>query len=96
MIIISRSQLAILITIAILLLTPIIAMQFTDEVNWSTSDFVIAGALLLATGLLIDFLARKIKQTKYSIVAAIAVLVVLVLVWMELAVGIFGTPLAGS
>src|SRR5688572_15513319 len=32
---------------AFILLIPLIAMQFTDEVNWNLTDFVIIGALLL-------------------------------------------------
>lgn len=83
-------------SVAILLLIPLIAMQFTDEVNWALSDFVIAGILLLGTGLIIEFVIRRVK-TKENRIALIAVTVaVLLLIWAELAVGIFGTPLAGS
>ena len=34
---------------ALLLLLPLVAMQFTDEVNWSLADFVVFGALWLAS-----------------------------------------------
>ncbi len=81
---------------AILLLIPLIAMQFTDEVNWNLLDFVVAGALLLGTGLICDFALRKINKIKYRIAVCVAVLVVLMLIWAELAVGIFGSPFAGS
>lgn len=30
----------------LLLLVPLVAMQFTDEVRWNLADFVVAGALL--------------------------------------------------
>jgi hypothetical protein len=79
-----------------LLLVPFIAMFFTSEVNWSSFDFVVAGVLLYGTGLLLELILRKVKSTKSRIVAAVILFVVLFLVWAELAVGIFGTPFAGS
>jgi len=92
----NKRFIGIVFSIAILLLIPLIAMQFTDEVNWALSDFVIAGILLLGTGLIIEFVIRRVK-TKENRIALIAVTVaVLLLIWVELAVGIFGTPLAGS
>ena len=86
----------ILLTAAFLLLIPLIAMQFTDEVNWTPFDFVVAGVLLLGTGLIFDLVIRKIKNIKYKIAISIALLTVLLLIWAELAVGLFGTAIAGS
>ena len=82
--------------IAGLLLIPLIAMQFTDEVNWSISDFVIMGFLLSGTGLLCELAIRKVTKTKHRIILCAAVVGVFLVVWGELAVGIFGTPFAGS
>ena len=45
----------IVISVAILLLIPLIAMQFSDQVNWKLADFVIAGVLLFGTGLICEF-----------------------------------------
>lgn len=89
-------QIVILSTSAILLLIPFIAMQFTDEVNWSLFDFVVAGALLLGTGQMCELVIRKIDKIKYRIAICVALLVVLILIWAELAVGIFGTPFSGQ
>ena len=86
----------ILITVVFLLLIPLIAMQFTHEVNWGPLDFVVAGVLLLAAGLVIDLVLRKVKNTNYRIANIIALLIALLLIWAELAVGIFGTPFGGS
>ena len=83
-------------TVMFLLLIPIIAMQFTDEVKWTLSDFLVAAVLLLSTGLAIDFIIRKVKRTKYRIALTVALLAMLLLIWAELAVGIFGTPLIGQ
>jgi len=87
---------SILLTIVFLLLMPLIAMQFTDEVNWTLIDFVIAGVLLFGTGLTFDLVIRKVKNIKYRIAISIALLMALLLIWAELAVGIFGTPFSGS
>ena len=86
----------ILLTVAILLLIPLIAMQFTAEVNWTPYDFVVAGFLLIGTGLIFDLVIRKIKNIKSRIAISLVLLIALLLIWAELAVGIFGTPLSGS
>ncbi|PWV51914.1 hypothetical protein [Chitinophaga sp. S165] len=83
-------------TAALVLLIPLIAMQFTNEVKWTLSDFVIAGILLLGTGLMIELVLRKVKQTRHRILLCGAIILALMVVWVELAVGIFGTPFAGS
>ena len=81
--------------VLILLLVPLIAMQFTDEVNWSILDFVVAGALLLSTGLICEFVIRKVINIRYRILICITLLIMLILIWLELAVGIFGTTIGG-
>lgn len=86
----------ILLVASLLLLIPLIAMQFSSEVNWSFSDFVIAGILLFGTGLVCDWILTKVKTTKYRLLLFTGVLLVLALLWIELAVGIFGSPFAGS
>lgn len=83
-------------TVATLLLIPLVAMQFTSEVNWTFSDFVVMGVLLLGTGLLCELTIRMISNLRYRILAVVAILVLFFLVWAELAVGIFDTPFAGS
>ena len=86
----------ILLAVTVVLLVPFIAMQFTTEVVWILSDFVVAGGLLLGTGLLCEFVLRKVKKAKHRIMLCGAILMVLLLIWAELAVGLFGTPFAGS
>ncbi len=79
-----------------ILLIPFIAMGFTNEVNWSVFDFLVIGVLLFGAGLVLELILRKVKTLSYRIILGIALFAVLLLVWVELAVGIFGTPLAGS
>lgn len=86
----------IMFTVSFLLLIPLVAMQFTDEVRWDATDFIVAGGLLFGTGLLCEFVMRKVRKTKHRIIICGIILAVLFLIWVELAVGIFGTPFAGS
>lgn len=96
MIVQNKRLIIILTAVAILLLIPFIAMQFTEEVNWTVFDFLIAGVLLLGTGLMCEFVLKKARKTRYQIAICLAILIVFLLVWAELAVGIFGTPFGGS
>jgi len=82
--------------VGILLLIPLIAMQFTNEVDWDIFDFVIMGVLLSGTGFLCELVLRKVKGALNRIIICGAVLFVFFLIWAELAVGVFGTPFAGS
>lgn len=78
------------------MLIPLIAMQFTNEVKWSGFDFLIMGILLSGTGLICELILRKVTNRSNRVILCLAAVFVLVLIWMELAVGIFGTPFAGS
>lgn len=86
----------IMLSIAFILLIPFIAMQFTNEVNWSLFDFVLAGVLLMGTGFMIELSIRLIKNKNAQIAMIVAILFGLFLLWAEMAVGIFGSPIAGS
>lgn len=85
-----------LITVGILLLIPLVSMQFTPEVNWSTFDFIVMGGLLLSTAILMEVVLRNVSKRDVRIALVAIILVLFFLIWAELAVGIFGTPLAGS
>jgi hypothetical protein len=91
----NRRFVIMLLGITCILLFPLVAMQFTREVNWSPADFGIVGALLLGACITFEFLARRFSGTsRYAV--GIAIATVVVLVWLELAVGVFGSPWAGT
>jgi Kef-type K+ transport system membrane component KefB len=92
----NKRLIGIILTVVFILLIPLVAMQFTTEVDWKLFDFLIMGTLLLGTGLLCELVLRKVKKTEYRIAIVVALLLALFLIWAELAVGIFGTPFAGS
>jgi ABC-type cobalt transport system substrate-binding protein len=92
----NKRLLGIVLSVTLIVMIPFIAMQFSNEVNWSSSDFIIAGCLLLGTGLILELIIRKVNKKRTRIMLIIVILTILLLIWLELAVGIFGTPLAGS
>ncbi len=95
--IVKNQSLVIIMSVATALLCiPLVAIQFTTEVNWTTFDFVMAGVLFFGTGLLIELAIKKIKKQNVRWLVILGILMILLLVWAELSVGIFGTPFAGS
>lgn len=82
--------------IAFILAVPLVAMQFTKEVDWKLFDFIIMGTLLTLTGLAIEVVTRNVKTAAWKFGISVALIILLLLTWIELAVGIFGTPFAGS
>lgn len=72
-----------------LLMVPLVAMQFTREVNWGIGDFVAAGFLLFGAGMAYSAAARRVRGSGQRLAVAAVVLVVLGAVWAQLAVGLF-------
>lgn len=87
----NKRLIGIVVAVAVLLLIPVAA-----RFRWSRFDFIIAGVLLLGTGLMCELVLRMVTKMEYRIAAVAALLVALFLIWAELAVGLFGTPFAGS
>lgn len=85
----SRLRLALWSFAGLLLLIPAIAMQFTPEVNWGKEDFIAAAVLIGGAGLGVELAVRLIKSSAAMFVAIAGVLTVMLLIWVELAVGIF-------
>lgn len=77
---------------ALLLLTPLIAMQFTPEVRWSASDFLVFGFMLASAGAGLELAARQTSGLPYRAAAGVAVVTAFLVVWANLAVGIVGEP----
>ncbi len=82
--------------VAFVLLIPLLAMQFIEQVQWALGDFILAGVLLFGVGILINFVMLRVRGRFYRIALVAGIGIGLVLVWMEFAVGIFGTPWAGT
>lgn len=76
---------------ACILMIPLVAMQFTEEVNWSLSDFIIMGTLIFGTGVVYDWISSRGNNKLYRIAVSIAVFTVFLLTWVNMAVGIIGS-----
>ena len=72
------------------LLIPLIAMQFTNEVNWGVMDFVIMGGVLSLLGLTYEVIAQRADKTVYRVAFGIGLLGAFLLFWVNGAVGIIG------
>lgn len=86
----SRWRIAAWAVAALVLLLPLVAMQFSDEVKWSVADFVAAGALLLGVGVTYELATRMTGNTTYRLAVGVALASALILVWLSLGVGIIG------
>lgn len=74
--------------IPLLLLIPLVAMQLTNEVIWTAADFAVAAGLLAGALGLYQFATRRRSRGQRAMVGA-GVLVVLLAVWAQGAVGLF-------
>ena len=79
-----------------LLLFPLVGTLVSNEVNWSFFDFIVMGILILSMSFGIKQVVMTTKNTNYRVLIIGMILLVFILVWVELAVGIFDTPFAGS
>lgn len=73
----------------LLLLLPWVAMQFTDEMRWDGGDFVLFGGMLMLACGALEVALRLTADRRKRWLAGGAVLAVFLLVWAELAVGLF-------
>lgn len=76
---------------AALLLLPLVAMQFTPEVNWTASDFIAWGIMLGTVGGLFELAVRLSPLPSYRIGFGLALLGAFLVTWVNLAVGIVGS-----
>ena len=79
-----------------LLLIPLIGMTITDEINWSPFDFIFMGSLLIFLSIGINFVSNRAKNFKNRVLYIGILVIIFMLILAELAVGLFGTPFAGS
>lgn len=72
------------------LLIPWVGMRFSDEINWTLSDFTILGFVLGAIGLFYEGVVRRSKRIPYRLGWIMAILGAFLLLWVNGAVGLIG------
>ena len=77
-----------LVVTAGLLLIPFVAMQVTDEVQWSPFDFLVAAVLLFA-GVMVCLQGSGRLKGSNRFLGAIFFALIFIYIWAELSVGIF-------
>lgn len=73
-----------------LLCAPLVAMQFTTEVQWTGFDFLVMGVILGTACALWELATRASGNTAYRFGAGIAIVTGFLLTWINLEVGIIG------
>jgi hypothetical protein len=76
---------------ALIFLLPLVAMQFTDEMAWDETDFIVLGAMLFGACGVYELAARMTGNIAYRAAVGVAVVAAFILIWMNLAVGIIGS-----
>jgi hypothetical protein len=80
----------------ILLIIPFIGTLVSNEVNWSLFDFVVMGVLLFSTSVGVHHILKRTKTLVQRNFLIASILLVFLFIWVELAVGIVGSPFAGD
>ncbi|MCJ7802834.1 MAG: hypothetical protein MUP82_10805, partial [Candidatus Marinimicrobia bacterium] len=75
----NNRQIIVLVGVLIILTIPFVLMQFTDEVEWTIFDFIVAGVVLLSAGLICEFVIRKVNNLSYRFLICITILIALIL-----------------
>lgn len=88
--------LRIVIGTALVLMAPLVAMQFDSGVDWGPEDFAIIAVLLGTTGLMYVAVSRNVDRPKFRAMVGAGLVLAVLMIWAELAVGVFGSPFAGS
>lgn len=67
-----------------------------NKTGWDTFDFLIASLLLIFAACGYALVARKATTKKQRIAGIILLIVLFIIVWAELGVGLFNTPISGD
>ncbi len=78
------------------MLIPLIAMQLTKEINWNINDFMLLLILLLFFVSGFEVIKLKSKSRNQLIFGILILSLVILLIWIDLAVGIFNLPFSGN
>ena len=66
------------------------------ELDWSGFDFLVMALLILSFSILMILILYYLNSARLKFISVFIVVILFLLIWAELAVGIFGTSFAGS
>lgn len=87
----SQSVLRVALVTVLILMVPMVAMQFTSEVDWGIFDFIVMGALIFGTGFLYVLVTRSAINIAYKVAMGLALGTTLFMTWANLGVGLIGS-----
>ena len=79
----------------LVLLLPLIGVILFD-LDWNIFDFLIMGLLILFFSIAINLILNHLNSSKLRLILILMLVILFLLIWAELAVGVFGTPFAGT
>ena len=79
----------------LVLLLPLIGVILFD-LDWNIFDFLIMGLLILFFSIAINLILNHLNSSKLRLILVLMLVILFLLIWAELAVGVFGTPFAGT
>ena len=79
----------------LVLLLPLIGVILFD-LDWNIFDFLIMGLLILFFSIAMNLILNHLNSSKLRLILVLMLVILFLLIWAELAVGIFGTPFAGT
>lgn len=81
---------------SLLMVAAFISNHFVEGFNWTGSDFLIAAILLFGTASFIYMIVSSKLSVRAKTIISIVIILLLMIIWVEMAVGLFGSPIAGS
>ncbi|MGB1608684.1 MAG: hypothetical protein ACPHBN_03110 [Gammaproteobacteria bacterium] len=66
------------------------------DLDWSGFDFLVMASLILSLSIFINLILYYLNSSRLKLLLVFILVILFLLIWAELAVGIFGTPFAGS
>ena len=79
-----------------LLVFPLFFNIILDDFNWSTFDFAVMGFMLFFVGIALELVSSLVKGGKKKEILYGLIILLFLLLWAELGVGIFNSPISGD
>lgn len=77
--------------VTILIVGGLLLIPYLFAMPWTLSDYLVAALLLLSTGLALEAVMSRVSDRKRKIILLSGLIILLIYIWTELAVGIFTT-----